>query len=143
MKIKYYLLLTFYSVLLTSIGSGLLAFGLYYWVQNFWGVFFTATAIQIIVFYMFNTYLQYRTDRQSEQLLNDLESRKLKFTTKLACAYCKTSDDVIVDLNDVNTHTCEYCKQVNGIKVQVIATQTIKPVTNVAAKIVNIVDTTT
>jgi len=143
MSIKPYLLLTFYSLLLTSIVSSLLAFGLYYWLHNFWNVFFTATAAQLIIFYLFNTYIQYRSDTQSNQLLSELESRRLKFTTKVACAYCKTADEVVIDLNEVNSHTCEYCKQVNGIKVQVIATQTIKPITNVAAKIVDIVDKTT
>ena len=44
--------------------------------------------------------------------------------------------EVKVSLMRENTFMCDFCKLENGVKIQLLSTQTIKPVENVTTKII-------
>ena len=140
---KAYSLLVFYSLALTSIVSSLISLGLMPWTKDFKSVFFIATALQFIIFFIVNSFLQRREvketlilQKEQEAYERELESRDIKIRTSLMCAYCKTPDNIIVNLSKSENYTCEYCKQENRIKVQIIPTQVVKPVQNIPSKII-------
>lgn len=138
---KGYILLVLYSLTLTSIVSALVTFAVNPWIQNFKSVFCLTTALQFVVFFIYNSVLQRREEREALKMQLEIESRDIKFVTKINCSYCKTPEDVIVNLTNNENFICPYCKQENGIKVQIIPTQIIKPVENVPKNIVEAAST--
>ena len=138
---KGYILLVLYSITLTSVVSGLVTLAVTPWFQNLKSVFYLTTALQFVVFFVYNSILQKKEEREALRIQLELEARDIKFITKLNCAYCKTPEDVLVNLTNNENFICPYCKQENGVKVQIIPTQIIKPVENVPKNIIDVVST--
>lgn len=133
---KGYILLVLYSLTLTSVVSGLTAYAVLPWFSNFKSVFCLTTALQFVIFFIYNSVLQKKEEREYAKLRLEIESKDIKFVTKLNCAYCKTPEDVVVNLSNNENFTCQYCKQENGIKIQILPTQIVKPIENVPKNIV-------
>ena len=127
-----------YSITLTCTVSALIASGLYYWFPHFMQVFLLATSFQFIAFFIWNTILQRRDELAIVQMTLQQESIIPTLKAKLACAYCKQMNDLVVAIQNDATFECEYCKLESGIKIQMISTQTVKPVEDVAQKIVDV-----
>jgi hypothetical protein len=137
-----YFLLAAYSISITALVSSTISLSLYKWTQNFLDVFYVASVAQFVLFLVYNTYTS-RQDRKhaiSEYIKQELEysNRDIKIQTKLICAYCKTPDNVIVNISKNEPYECAFCKQHNSIKIQIIPTQITTPIENVSNKIVDV-----
>ena len=133
-----YVVITSFSIALTTLVSAMVAFALKPWYPYFKEIFLITSALQVILFFILNTLLQRRDDAKFLQTV--LENKKdLTIATQVACAYCKQINDVAINFEQDNTFKCDYCNLDNSIKIQIISAQIVKPVENVAANIVNAV----
>jgi hypothetical protein len=119
------------SLLLTVLVSILFGLASALMFKTFWGGFVGGVALQVIVFAIHNSNLLKKDQFESIKLANEQLDALSKFTLKLACAYCKTSAIVPIKLNEENRFTCEYCKQVSGVKMQFVTTQVTTPLEKV------------
>ena len=131
-----YFHLACYSLALTSLVSASVALGLYHWFPFFLEIFLITSALQFIVFFVVNTVLQRRDYVREQEFLTREAGKEIFVNSKLACAYCKQTSEVKVSFMRENTFMCDFCKLENGVKIQLLSTQTIKPVENVTTKII-------
>jgi hypothetical protein len=136
-KIKTYLkspafLTLITSLFLTAIVSSVFGLGSYLIWNSFWGGFWVGTATQVIGFAIINTIL-FRNDAiKTAQLTNEQLQALSKFSLKLACSYCKKPNVIGIKLHEENRFVCEFCKQVNGVKMQFMTTQITTPLEKVS-----------
>jgi len=70
---------------------------------------------QYIFFYVFNSFLQYKSARDARALqLKEVELLS-RNTTKVECASCKKESEVIVQFNQENRYICGHCNTKNTI----------------------------
>jgi len=124
-----------FSLVLTLLVSTLFGLCTALMFKTFWGGFIGGVALQIIVFAIYNTNLLKKDQFESIKLANEQLQALSKFTLSLTCAYCKSPNIVPIKLNEENRFTCEYCKQVSGVKMQFITTQITTPLEKVVMPI--------
>lgn len=135
-KIKQFLtkqetVLIIVSLLITSLISGVVALGTYFWLGTFWGGFFTAFALQIIAFAIVNSFLIRKDQIKYAELLNQQLEAASRYAIQISCAYCKQPNTTPIILNQENRFKCEYCGQVSSIKMQFLSTQVTVPLEKV------------
>lgn len=126
-----------FKILLNSIGVTLfiatvfaigvtLVFGM-----NFFGALILGFVLQIVVFFVINSFLIARDQKlQLEMLQRDLDVAA-KYTVTLNCAYCRQVNKAIVVLNQRNTFKCDHCNQVNSIQMMFSTAQVTTPLESV------------
>ena len=70
---------------------------------------------QYVLFYLFNTYIEYKAARDLRVLLNQEAQILAQNTTTVACAACKKESEVIVSFNQENRYTCGHCDTKNSV----------------------------
>jgi hypothetical protein len=120
-----------FSLLFTTIVSGVVGLGGYLLGGLFWGWFILAFGIQFIIFAVINTFLQRKDTIEGAKILNEQLEVLSKFTIQLACAYCKQANSVPITLNQENKFQCGSCNQVNAVKMQFFAAQVTTPLNKV------------
>ena len=79
--------------------------------------FFVASIGQYVVFYLFNTYLEYKSTRDFKwQQLKEIEILAQN-TTKVDCASCKKENEIIIRFDEENRFICGHCKIKNTVYI--------------------------
>jgi len=117
---------------LIGVGGTLLSF-------NFWGTFFVAFGVQVIVFFIVNTILQKKDEEVSTKLINDQLNALSKYIIRLTCSYCSKPCNVPIVLNRENRFKCEFCQQTNGVKMQFFSTQITTPLEKITVPVEEVV----
>ena len=122
-----YFLVAVISLTATSAVSAMVAVALRPWFPYFKEIFFIATSLQFILFFILNTLLQRRDSAKYLQTI--LENKKeLIVAAKTTCAYCKQLNDISINFEQDNYFKCDYCGIENSVKIQILSAQTVKPV---------------
>lgn len=70
---------------------------------------------QYIIFYLYNSYLQYKAAKTiKENQLKELEILA-RVTFPVNCAACKLPNQVVINANEDNYFECEHCKAKNAV----------------------------
>jgi hypothetical protein len=81
------------------------------------------TLIQIIIFYVWNTYMEYRM-RVNESIQ---ETRRVieysKQGVEVQCAHCKALNFIPVRLDEENNFTCDTCNKPNAVYIDITIAQ--------------------
>jgi hypothetical protein len=120
-----------FSILFTTIISGVVGLGGYLLTGTFWGFFILAFGVQFILFAIINTFLLRKDTIEGAKVLNEQLENLSKFTIQLTCAYCKQTNAVPIVLNQENRFKCGSCNQVNAVKMQFFAAQITTPLQKV------------
>lgn len=90
---------------------------------GFLGGFGLSLVLHFVVGGLFNTYLQYRSDKEFEQIANDRIAEINKQSLRLACP-CERSIEQTVPLffNRANNYTCAMCEKLIHCSVSVKTT---------------------
>jgi transposase-like protein len=83
------------------------------------------------LFFVINTILQKRDTLTEIKLANEQLEALSKHLIKLTCSYCSKPNTLSITLNRENRFKCEFCQQVNGVKMQFFATQITTPIEKV------------
>ena len=124
-------LITFLSLTFTTVVSSVVGTGGYLLFGSFWGSFIIAFGIQFIVFAIINGFLQRKDLIEGTKIINEQLEAVSRFTIRLTCSYCKTSNMVPIILNQENRFKCESCNQVNAVKMQFFSTQITTPLNKI------------
>lgn len=119
------------SLLFTLLVSAVIGLAGYLLSGKFLGFFLLGFGVQFVLFAIVNTALQRKDRLAVAKLANDQLEALSKFTIKLACAYCQTSNVTPIQLNQENRFKCESCGQVNSIRMQFFAAQITTPLNKV------------
>jgi len=119
------------SFLLTLLVSSVFGLGTYFIWGNFLGGLFLGFGLQLIGFAVFNSILLRKDAITATKLLNEQLETISKYSLKLQCSYCKKPNITPIRLDQENRFVCEFCKQVNGIKMQFLTTQITTPLEKV------------
>lgn len=121
---------SFTGVVSALIGAGgtLLSF-------NFWGTFFVAFGVQVVIFFIVNTVLQKKDEETTTKLLNEQLNALSKYIIRLTCSYCSKPCNVPIVLNRENRFKCEFCQQTNGVKMQFFSTQLTTPLEKITVPV--------
>lgn len=125
------LLIILLSLTITIAISAIVGVGGYLLLTNFWGTFIITFGLQFIVFAIVNGYLQRKDLIEGTKIINEQLEALSRFTIKLTCSYCKKLGLVPIRLDQENRFKCEFCNQVNGVKMQFISTQITTPLNKV------------
>lgn len=109
------------SILKTSLVSAVLMATLYMFFSVDLIVGFTCTyLLQLICFYIWNTYVQYRlTVVQAEQETQRIVAYSAQ-GIDVKCAHCSTSQFVPIRMDTDNTFECDSCGEGNSIYIDVV-----------------------
>jgi len=108
------------SLMVTTIISVAAAFvGSIVYDTNFTQVLVGAFVIQIAVFYLWNSYMQFRIRATLEA--EETERLKMYETQGVnsQCAYCNTMNFIPIRLDENNEYNCEECDNINSVYIQV------------------------
>jgi hypothetical protein len=119
------------SLIITLAICSLIGIAGYVLLNQFWASFILAFIGQFLVFAIYNTNLIRKDRIEYAQLINEQLNAIGKYNIQVSCAYCRQNNTTPVLLNQENRFTCEYCKQVSGIKMQFISTQLTIPLEKV------------
>jgi hypothetical protein len=122
------------SLLLTAITSSIIGIGGLFIAGNFTGVFFISFGVQVIAFFIINTFLQRRDDIINAKIVSEQLNALAKYSVQLPCAYCAKPNITGVILDQENKLNCEYCKQVSGVKMQFFTAQITTPLSNIVIR---------
>jgi hypothetical protein len=119
------------SVCITLGISSLIGIGSSLIIGSFWGPFFLSFGLQFVLFFIINTILQKRDALAEAKIVTEQLNTLSKYYIKLSCAYCSKPNSTPIVLNQENRFKCEYCQQVNGVKMQFFSTQITVPIEKV------------
>lgn len=81
-------------------------------------LWFTVSFVgQFVLFYLFNTYLQYKASREKRALMLAEAETVARNTMEVECANCKKKNEVIVFTNRENRFICGHCKAKNAVYI--------------------------
>jgi hypothetical protein len=103
--------------------------------NKFWGFFLIGLCVQFIAFAIINTFLQRRDTIDGAKIVNEQLEALSRFTIRVSCAYCQIPNVTPIQLNQENRFKCEYCNQVNSIKMQFFAAQVTTPLEKIVMPI--------
>lgn len=103
------------SIATTTIISALIGAVAFYAGHSFLLWFVVAFATQFTVFYLFNTFLQYKAARDSRALMLAEAEVTARNTMTVECASCKKTSEVVVFTNRENRFICGHCKTKNSV----------------------------
>jgi hypothetical protein len=130
-------LIVLISLTITLIVSSFIGIGTLLLWGNFWGGLFLGLGVQLVGFAIFNTVLLRKDEITVTKLLNEQLETISKHTLKLQCSYCKKPNVIPIRLDQENRFKCEFCNQVNGVKMQFFTTQITTPLESVLLPIGN------
>lgn len=116
------------SAALTSLVSVIVAEIAHYYKQPFWLWFTIVFIIQVILFYLYNNYLEYRSSRDLHRLQIQEAELLLKNTMEIECASCKKKSIVVINLGTTNQYTCGHCKVKNSIYIEATTAVSTEPI---------------
>jgi len=119
------------STIITTAISALIGLGGSLMIGSFWGPFFLGFGLQFVLFFIVNTILQKRDALAEAQVSTEQLEALSKYFIKLSCSYCGKPNSFPIVLNEENRFKCEYCQQVNGVKMQFFSTQITTPIEKV------------
>lgn len=110
-SLKVFLISSIKTALISALIGGIaFAFG-----GNFALWCLVSLAGQYVVFYIFNTYFQYRAARDL-RLLQQKEAEILgQNTVTVECAACKKESNILVKFNQENHYICGHCNTKNTV----------------------------
>lgn len=123
------------SIVFTGVVSALIGAGGTLLSLNFWGTFFVAFGIQVVIFFIVNTVLQKKDEEINTKLINEQLNALSKYIIRLTCSYCGKPGNVPVVLNRENRFKCEFCQQTNGVKMQFFSTQITTPLEKITVPV--------
>ena len=103
------------SVAITVVISIIVGLAALYTGHSFilWAV--VAFASQFILFYLFNTALEYKSARDMRTIVLNEQRILAQNTMAVECASCKKQNDVIVSTQTENRFTCGHCNTKNSV----------------------------
>jgi|LakMenEpi03Aug12_release.lakeMendotaPanAssembly.Ray.scaffolds.fasta_scaffold250920_4 hypothetical protein len=78
-----------------------------------WGI--VTLVSQFTVFYIFNTYLEYKAIRDARDIALREAQLIAQNTLKVECASCKKENEIIIRTDTENRFICGYCKTKNSV----------------------------
>lgn len=101
-------------------------------IGTFWGWFWLSFLGQVVVFALANSYFLQKDSIVVQQIENEALDKLSKFTIRLSCAYCGTSNTLPIILGQKNTFVCESCNQTNSVSINFMATTITTPIESLA-----------
>jgi hypothetical protein len=80
-----------------------------------WGI--VTFVSQFTVFYIFNTYLEYKAIRDARDIALREAQLIAQNTLKVECASCKKENEIIIRTDTENRFICGYCKTKNSVSL--------------------------
>jgi hypothetical protein len=124
-------LIAILSLCITGCISAIVGTGCKLMFGVFLGPFIIAFGVQFVLFFVVNTILQKRDTLTEIKLANEQLEALSKHLIKLTCSYCSKPNTLSITLNRENRFKCEFCQQMNGVKMQFFATQITTPIEKV------------
>lgn len=78
-----------------------------------WGI--VTFVFQFTVFYIFNTYLEYKAIRDARDIALREAQLIAQNTLKVECASCKKENEIIIRTDTENRFICGHCKTKNSV----------------------------
>lgn len=111
------------SGLVTSIISASIAYFLTFFGISFLSTFILATVIQIVVWNIYNNYMQLRNREIDERMLGELAKQAIP----IPCAYCKQVNLTPIRFDENNKVNCTQCQKESAVYVNVESSQITTP----------------
>lgn len=125
MKTSKKILIITTSILLTSLLSCCLAYGLSFILNwNFWPLFFLSFASQILFSFWYDRF--YESKKIMDAMAEYANKPYKKYIIPINCGHCGKKNEIELDLTDTE-FTCEICKKHNGIHVNFMAAAITEP----------------
>jgi len=108
-------IIVFLSSTLKTLAGALIVGGLAYVLGESFIIWsFAGFLGQFVVFYLYNSYLQYKAAKTiKENQLKELEILS-RITFTINCAACKEPNQVVINANDENQFVCAVCSAKNA-----------------------------
>jgi hypothetical protein len=122
-------IIVFLSSMLKTLAAAVAIGGIAFLAGESFIIYGTAGFVgQYIVFYLYNSFLQYKAAKTiKENQLKELELlAKVTFTVN--CAACKNANQVVINASTDNYFECEHCKAKNAVYISTEAALVTTPV---------------
>lgn len=103
------------SLATTAVISIIIGTAAYFAGSSFYLWATVAFVVQFTVFYLFNTFLQYKANRDARAIMLAEAEIAARNTMNVECASCKKSNEVVVFTNTENRFICGHCKTKNSV----------------------------
>jgi len=122
-------IIVFLSSTLKTLAGALIVGGLAYILGESFIIWsFAGFLGQFVVFYLYNSYLQYKAAKTiKENQLKELEILS-RITFTINCAACKEPNQVVINANDENQFVCGMCNAKNAAYITAEAALVTTPI---------------
>ncbi len=122
-------IIVFLSSTLKTLAGALIVGGLAYILGESFIIWsFAGFLGQFVVFYLYNSYLQYKAAKTiKENQLKELEILS-RITFTINCAACKEPNQVVINANDENQFVCGVCNAKNAAYITAEAALVTTPI---------------
>ena len=116
------------SLCIVSAVSGLLATAGWLFGINFWITFLVASAAQLVIGALWNTYIENKSMLEREAIMASNRLANSMQVLQLSCAYCGVTNIAEVAVAKENKFDCTSCHSTNKIQMSFTTTRITEPV---------------